>query len=92
MEICEKDLYKATWEYSSAKDGEHFRFAEVKGTLVTQKRVTFPENSKRRLSLKALQGQYTLMDMKIRGTGNSYLITGWETIPSLVHEVENAIS
>jgi hypothetical protein len=87
MDIHEKELSKACWDYSSVA-GEHYRFAEVKSGFVTQKRICFPENSKRRMSLKALQGQYSLMDMTVKGTGNSYLIVGWETVPSLVYSFE----
>jgi hypothetical protein len=83
MEPCEKKLRKASWDYIQTSDGRHYRFTEVDGMLVSQKRVIFPENSKRRMSLKALAGDYLLMDMKITGAGNSYLIIGWETVPSM---------
>lgn len=90
MDIREKELRKASWDYSSV-EGEHYRFTDIEGRLVTQRRVCFPENSKRRMSLKALQGQYSLMDLKVKGTGNTYLIVGWETVPAFTFSFEDAL-
>lgn len=92
MEICERDLMKATWDYLKTEEGEHYRFTELHGIPVMQKRVVFPENSRRRLSLKALQGQYELYDLSVKGTGNTFLVTGWETVPSLVKELEGLLT
>jgi hypothetical protein len=87
--LTEKDYTNASWHYSRTNNGEHYRFADIKDLFVTQKRVVFPENSKRRMNMKALTGKYMLMDMEVKGTGNSYLIMGWETIPAMSYEFED---
>jgi hypothetical protein len=85
MNVCERDLEKANWEYLQV-NGEHYRMTEI------NERVVYPENSRRRLTAKAIEGRYTVMDMKVKGTGNTFLIMGWETVPSLAMELEGILS
>lgn len=84
MYIRESILRKLKWEHTSNSSGEKVRYAEYEGQLIVQKRVVFPETSRVRLSLKAIEGSYSLTDMMVRGTGNTFLVIGWETVPSLV--------
>lgn len=91
MNVCERDLEKADWEYLQV-NGDHYRMTEINNYPVTQKRVVYPENSRRRLTAKAIEGRYTVMDMKVKGTGNTFLIIGWETVPSLAMELESILS
>lgn len=72
-------LEKLNWEYSLRDDGTPMRFAVYEDELITQRRVTLAETSRRKLLNKALQGEYDLTDMTVKGTGNSYLVIGWET-------------
>lgn len=85
----EKMLRKAHWTYS---DDNRYRMCTVNNEVIIQHRVVFPENSKKRLGLKALAGKYSLMDMKVTGAGNSYLIIGWETVPSMAEALQELVS
>lgn len=78
MHIRQSVLEKIDWNYSTSDDGTKLRFAVHENTLIAQKRVTFPENSRRRLLQKAMEGHYSLTNLQIKGTGNSYLVMGWE--------------
>lgn len=78
MKIHQSIIENLKWHYATQDDGTKIRFALHGNQLVAQKRVVFPENSKRRLMQKALKGEYSLFDLKIRGAGNSYLVIGWE--------------
>lgn len=78
MHIRESVLEKLDWEYTTREDGTKLRFALHEHQLIAQKRTIFPENSKRRLMQKAMRGEYSLIDLQIKGTGNSYLVMGWE--------------
>jgi hypothetical protein len=78
MHIRQSVLEKMDWEYATRDDGTKIRFALHENQLIAQKRTTFPETSKRRLMQKALRGEYSLINMEIKGTGNSYLVIGWE--------------
>jgi hypothetical protein len=79
MQIHQSVINKLDWQYATRDDGTKVRFALHENQLVAQKRTVFPENSKRRLMQKALRGEYSLIDLEIKGTGNSYLVIGWET-------------
>lgn len=79
MQIRQSVLEKMEWEYATRDDGTKLRFAIHNNELIAQKRTIFPENSKRRLMQKAMRGDYSLTDLEIKGTGNSYLVIGWET-------------
>lgn len=78
MQIHQSVINKLDWQYATRDDGTKVRFALHENKLIAQKRTVFPENSKRRLMQKALQGEYSLTDLQIRGAGNSYLVIGWE--------------
>jgi hypothetical protein len=78
MQIHQSVISKLDWQYATRDDGTKVRFALHENKLIAQKRTVFPENSKRRLMQKALQGEYSLTDLQIRGAGNSYLVIGWE--------------
>jgi hypothetical protein len=78
MQIRHSVLEKMKWEYATRDDGTKLRFAIHDNQLIAQKRTIFPENSKRRLMQKAMRGEYSLTNLEIKGTGNSYLIIGWE--------------
>lgn len=78
MKISQSVLEKIDWDYATSGDGTKIRFAIYDNQLVAQKRTAFPENSKRRLMQKAMRGEYSLTNLEIKGTGNSYLVIGWE--------------
>lgn len=78
MKIRESVLEKIKWEYLTMENGTKLRFAVHENELLTQKRVVFPEHSRKRLMDKALRGEYNLSNMQVIGGGNSYLIVGWE--------------
>lgn len=85
----EKALRNAKWTYS---DDKKHRMCTVNDEVIIQNRVVFPENSKKRLGLKALAGKYSLMDMKVTGAGNSYLIIGWEAAPSMADTLHELVT
>ena len=78
MQIHQSVIDKLDWQYATRDDGTKIRFAIHENQIVAQKRTVFPENSKRRLMQKAMRGEYSLIDLQIKGTGNSYLVIGWE--------------
>jgi hypothetical protein len=78
MQIHQSVIDKLDWQYATRDDGTKIRFAVHENQIVAQKRTVFPENSKRRLMQKAMRGEYSLIDLQIKGTGNSYLVIGWE--------------
>lgn len=77
MQIRPSVLESMNWEYVKRDDGTNIRFAIHNHELIAQQRITFAENSRRKLMNKALQGEYDLTDMEVKGTGNSYLVIGW---------------
>ncbi len=85
----EQSLRNVDWVYS---DDRKHRMHTLNGKVIIQKRVVFPENSRKRLGLKALAGKYTLMDMKVTGAGDSYLILGWETVPSMSEALDHVLA
>lgn len=80
MYIRESVLEKMDWQYATKDDGIKVRFALYGDSLIAQQRITVSETSRRRLLSKALQGEYDLTNMQVKGTGNSYLVLGWENI------------
>lgn len=77
MQIRQSVLESMKWEYATRDDGTDVRFAVHNNELIAQERITFAENSRRRLMKKALEGEYDLTDIEVKGTGNSYLVIGW---------------
>lgn len=80
MQVTQSVLEKMKWEYTTTANGTMIRTAIHNDELIAQKRVMFPENSKVRLMKKAMRGEYSLTNLEIKGTGNSYLIVGWENV------------
>lgn len=72
-------IIATTWnEYT--KNGKQYRKRLIGKEVEVQQKVVQTEFSHTKLVQKACAGLYDLEDMRICGTGNTYLIHGWKSI------------